>query len=57
MGMETTKQKLTDEQRKALIQKWASTPSPNPRYGGATPTDVARALLRPQGQGREPDTK
>lgn len=31
---------------KAMLREWSHTPSPNPRYKGATPADVARALLR-----------
>ncbi len=27
-------------------QQWQDSPSPNPRYKGATPADVGRALLR-----------
>ena len=27
------------------LRKWSETPSPNPRYMGATPVNVARALL------------
>ena len=27
------------------VRKWSNTPSPNPRYKGATPADMARALL------------
>ena len=38
-------QKPTEQQRKAAVRKWSNTPSPNPRYMGATPGDVARALL------------
>lgn len=32
--------------KKRTVQEWQDTPSPNPRYKGATPADVARALLR-----------
>ncbi len=28
------------------VRKWQDTPSPNPRYKGATPADVGQALLR-----------
>ena len=38
-------QKPTEQQRKAAVREWSNTPSPNPRYRGATPGDVARALL------------
>lgn len=37
----------TEAQRKEALRKWARTPSPNPRYKGATPADIARALLLP----------
>ena len=30
---------------KAAVKKWSDTPAENPRYKGATPGDVARALL------------
>ena len=30
---------------KEMLREWSNTPSPNPRYKGATPGDVARALL------------
>ncbi len=29
----------------AAVEKWSNTPSPNPRYKGATPAEVGRALL------------
>lgn len=28
-----------------FLREWSETPSVNPRYKGATPADVARALL------------
>jgi len=37
--------KLTEDERKAAIREWANTPSQNPRYKGATPDDIARALM------------
>lgn len=40
-------QKLTEEERRALVERWANTPSPNPRYRGLTPQEVARAM-KPQ---------
>ena len=27
------------------LRKWSETPAANPRYKGATPTDVVRALM------------
>ena len=48
--------KPTEKARKAAVQKYSKTPSPNPRYKGATPGDVGRALLkrsvRPTSTGR-----
>ena len=35
----------TQESRKAAVRKWSATPTENPRYRGATPVDVGRALL------------
>ena len=29
-----------------MVERWTRTPSPNPRYGGATPAELARRLLR-----------
>ena len=37
--------KPTKAERKAARDKWANTPAVNPRYKGATPAEVARALL------------
>ena len=37
--------KPTEKARKAAVRKWSATPTPNPRYRGATPSDVGRALL------------
>ena len=34
---------MNSEQKR---DKWQDTPSANPRYRGATPADVGRALLR-----------
>ncbi len=39
--------KLTEEERKALVREWSNTPSPNPRYQGLTPAEVAKALRKP----------
>ena len=41
----TKRKKPTEKARKAAVRKWAAAPSVNPRYKGATPTDVGRALL------------
>ena len=40
------KSKLAEKDRQALVEKWESTPSPNPRFRGMTPREVARALVR-----------
>ena len=37
--------KPTEKARKAAVEKWSATPSENPRYRGATPSDVGRVLL------------
>ena len=39
------KPKPTEDERQALIEKW-DRPSPNPRYRGMTPREVARTLAR-----------
>ena len=38
--------KLTEKERLAKLRKWENAPSPNPRYKGASPADMARALFR-----------
>ena len=38
--------KLPEKERLAKLRKWENAPSPNPRYKGATPADIARALFR-----------
>ncbi|MCY3676638.1 MAG: hypothetical protein OXH66_03455 [Gemmatimonadetes bacterium] len=38
--------KPTEAERKIAVQKWSNTPAMNPRYRGATPGDVVRALRR-----------
>lgn len=35
----------TEEARRKAVEEWENTPSPNPRYRGATPAFVGRALL------------
>ncbi len=35
-----------EQARKRGVRRYEDTPSPNPRYQGATPADVGRALLR-----------
>lgn len=37
--------KRKEGKRKAAVKKWENTPSPNPRYKGATPAQVGHALL------------
>ena len=39
------RRKPTEKVRKAAVRKYSDTPSPNPRYKGATPADLGRALL------------
>ena len=41
----TEKRKLYKKERKAAVHEWTDTPAENPRYKGATPGDVDRALL------------
>ena len=36
---------MTEAERREAIREWANQPSVNPRYGGATPAEVGRALL------------
>lgn len=36
---------MTEAERRKAIREWANRPSVNPRYGGATPAEVGRALL------------
>ncbi len=40
-------QEATQEELKAEFDRISNTPSPNPRYGGKTPLEIARALMRP----------
>ena len=35
-----------EAEHEEAVREWSTTPSPNPRYKGATPADVARALLK-----------
>ncbi|MDE2772083.1 MAG: hypothetical protein OXI46_00025 [Gemmatimonadota bacterium] len=35
-------------ERDEAVREWSTTPSVNPRYKGATPAEVARALLKRQ---------
>ena len=44
--------KPTEKARKAAVRKWSATPTPNPRYRGATPSDVGRVLLGKKPPGR-----
>ena len=41
----TEKRKAYKKERKAAVKKWSDTPAENPRYEGATPSEVGRALL------------
>ena len=36
---------MTEKALKEAVREWANMPSVNRRYGGATPTEVGRALL------------
>ncbi len=36
--------RMTEAERLEAIRKWSETPSVNPRYRGATPADMVRAL-------------
>ena len=45
----------TGEERQHLIREWEDTPSPNPRYGGLTLREVARALGYSNGRPVTPD--
>ena len=38
--------KTTEKARKAAVRKYSNTPTENPRYRRATPSDVGRALLK-----------
>ena len=42
----TKGQKSTEKARREAVREWSNTPSPNPRYKGATPAALGRALLR-----------
>lgn len=36
--------KLTEAERRKALREWSGAPSVNPRYKGATPADMVRAL-------------
>lgn len=36
--------KPNEATRKAAVRRWSNTPAVNPRYRGATPADMVRAL-------------
>lgn len=38
--------KPTEEARQRAVREWQDAPAVNPRYQGATPAQVGRALLR-----------
>ena len=44
--MLTEKKSRKEREREAAVRRWTDTPSKNPRYGGTTPGELARALLR-----------
>jgi hypothetical protein len=35
---------MTEKTREDALRKWSNTPAVNPRYKGATPADMVRAL-------------
>ena len=39
-----TKRKPTEPTRQAAVRRYSNTPAVNPRYKGATPADMVRAL-------------
>ena len=41
----TEKREEPEQERVEAVREWTATPSENPRYKGATPGDVGRALL------------
>ena len=43
---EMTKNTKREKKREQALREWSDTPALNPRYKGATPGDVVRALLR-----------
>ena len=40
---------LSEKERAKLIERWENKPSENPEFKGATPREVAMALLKPLG--------
>ena len=38
---------LTEKKRAELIERWENTPSENTTFKGATPHEIAKALLKP----------
>ena len=57
----TEKREGPERERREAVREWTDTPSENPRYKGATPGDVGRALLgkhtTPEGRGDGPPVK
>ena len=47
----------TDKQPQKEFDRVSNTPSPNPRYGGKTPLELARMLLRPNEAGQKAKPK
>ena len=52
-----TKKTKREKARKAAVREWTETPAENPRYKGATPADVGRALLRKKADADAPPVK
>ena len=51
------KKPKTEKTPESVPSDWADTPAVNPRYKGATPTEVARALLRKPVQKSDADPR
>ena len=46
MGKPTKKKGASKPKANLAVREWSNTPSVNPRYKGATPAELGRALLR-----------
>ena len=46
--MTKPKKRLSERQRKRMLDEWANTPALNPFYRGKTPLEVVRMLARRQ---------
>lgn len=45
MADKRKRERRSEKERQDLLERWSNTPAVNPHYQGATPADVARALL------------